>query len=109
MALPTARGLVLSAPEAIETGIHQQLEPVLPFAKYHLLDVCPPDLANTQLTEGTRATEGAQPMQLTKLPVHIGTNLYCADRTTMFPEMGAASAALLAWTLVENLGCKAEN
>ncbi len=104
------QGLVLSAPEATETGIHQQLEPVLPFAKYHLSDASPPDLANTQLTEGTRVTdatraiEGAQPMQLTKLPVHIGTNLYCADRTTMFPEMGAAGAALLAWTLVENLG-----
>jgi len=97
------QGLVLSAPEATEIGIRQQLEPVLPFAKYRLTE---PPLLDTDITW---ATESARATQLTKLPIRIGKNLYCADRTAMFPELGAAGSALLAWTIVENLGGKADN
>lgn len=98
------QGLVLSSPEATdslgttEIDIRQQLEPVLPFVKYRLTEPPPSDTDITWATESTRTT------QLTKLPICIGTNLYCADGTAMFPELGAAGSALLAWTIVENLG-----
>jgi hypothetical protein len=35
--------------------------------------------------------------------LRIGTNLYCADNNALLAEMGAAGAALLGWTLAENL------
>jgi hypothetical protein len=94
------QGLVLSAPEATETGIHQQLEPVLPFAKYRLTEEPSSD------TDITKSTKSARTTQLTKLPIRIGVNLYCVDRTAMFTELGAAGSALLAWTIVENLGAE---
>ncbi len=93
------QGLVLSVPAATEVSIRQQLAPVLPFAKYQLTE-------EVLLTDAdiTRSTESARNMQLSKLPIRIAANLYCADRTAMFPELGAAGSALLAWTIVENLG-----
>lgn len=91
-------GLVLSAPEATATEIRQQLEPVLPFAQYQLTEENPSDPAVVQTTEDTRS------IQLAKLPIRVGSNLYWADRTALFPEMGAAGAALLAWTIAGHLG-----
>ena len=41
---------------------------------------------------------------LVNLPINLGANLYCADRTILLPEMGASGAAMLAWTLAKNLG-----
>ncbi len=74
-----------------------QLEPVLPFAKFELSEV------NGQFSPRTGATSISQAQQLTSLPLRIGTNLFCADSSGMLPEMGAAGAALLGWTLAENL------
>jgi hypothetical protein len=47
-----------------------------------------------------------QRQKLTSLPLRIGANLYCADSSTLLPEMGASGAALLGWTLAENLASK---
>jgi hypothetical protein len=98
-------GLVLSSPEATEVEIRRQLEPVLPFAKYKLTEM---NSSGTDVTQPTRDVtqpiRETQSTQLANLPVQIGTNLYCADGAALFPEMGATGAALLAWTLVDNLG-----
>jgi hypothetical protein len=89
------RGLVLSCQGATEQDLRRQLEQVLPFAKYQL----------SQETETTEQhTEFSQVTTLANLPIRISANLYCADRTVLLPEMGAAGAALLAWTIAKNLG-----
>ena len=100
-------GLVLSSPEATEIEVRRQLEPVLPFAEYKLTEINHSVADITQPTGVAMQPEAAkdtQSIQLANLPVEIRTNLYCADGTALFPEMGAAGAALLAWTLVDNLG-----
>ena len=43
-------------------------------------------------------------MPLVGLPLRAGRNLYWADNTALLPEMGGAGAALLAWTILANLG-----
>ena len=96
------QGLALSTPEATESQIRSQLEPILPFAKYQL-SVEEPALTTTMV-----AQSDSIPLPLTNLPLRIEKNLYCADRTVLLPEMGAAGAALLGWTLAENLGNKGE-
>jgi hypothetical protein len=107
-------GLVLSSPEATDTEIRRQLEPVLPFAEYKLTEVnlSVSDIAQpagdatqpTGVAMQPAAAKDTQSIQLANLPLQIGTNLYCADETALFPGMGATGAALLAWTLVDNLG-----
>ncbi len=87
-------GIVLSTPDATTTEVRQQLEAVLPFAQYRFTE---------EPAAPAPPTEDGQPMRLASLPIHIGTNLYCADRTALMPDMGAAGAALLAWTIAENL------
>lgn len=88
-------GIVLSATPGSEEDIRAQLEKVLPFARYQL----------NELTSGQADQDKPiGTMQLGNLPIRISDNLYCADRTVLLPEMGAAGAAMLAWTLVKNLG-----
>jgi hypothetical protein len=43
-------------------------------------------------------------LPLAGLTLRAGRNLYWADHTVLFPEMGGAGAALLAWTILANLG-----
>lgn len=88
------RGLILSTSEATSGDIRRQLEAVLPFAQYQLTEM------NSAVSQ---PVEGAQSMRLANLPIHLGTNLYCADKTALLPDMGAAGAALLAWTIAKNL------
>ncbi len=88
------RGLILSTSEVTTEEIRQQLEMVLPFAQYQLTE---------EAHAVTQQIGNVQPMRLSSLPIRIGVNLYCADRTALLPEMGAAGAALLAWSIAENL------
>lgn len=94
------KGLILSTPGVTETEIRQQLEPALPFADYRLTDMTAADASVPEPGQVERATP------LSSLPIHIAANLYCADRTVLLPEMGAAGAAMLGWTLLEKLGHK---
>jgi hypothetical protein len=93
-------GQILSTGEATEKQLRQQLEPALPFADY--------DLATEEENHSpeTKSVTAHQQLQLTSLPLRIGSNLYCADSSILLPEMGASGATLLAWTLAENLASK---
>lgn len=75
--------------------VQTQLEPVLPFARYPLpaSDAPPADQADSP-----------PPPHLGQLPLKLAGNLYCADSTALLPALGAAGAALLAWTLNAQLG-----
>lgn len=92
------QGLIFSNHEATESLIRQQMEMILPFAKYRMEEI-----GSSSTTTESINPEG-QVQSLTGLTLRIGKNLYCADRTLILPEMGAAGAALLGWTLAENLG-----
>ena len=74
-----------------------QLEPVLPFAKYSL------EALGHEHGPTPRA-ERQDPIPLAGLPLRVGSNLYWADNTVLLPEMDGAGAALLAWTILANLG-----
>ena len=74
------------------------MEAILPFAKYRFSEDSLPLEADTNV----KADCGVKP--LARLPIRIDKNLYCADHTVLLPEMGAAGAALLGWTLAKNLG-----
>jgi len=89
------QGLVLCTGSADEASIRQQLEPVLPFVKYQVEEESQEEVSDTGDAIGH---------SLVNLPIQMGANLYCADRTILLPEMGAAGAAMLAWTLAKNLG-----
>lgn len=93
-------GQILSAGETTETQLRQQLEQALPFAKYTL------SVDEENLSPQTVSTTAVQQQRLTRLPLQIGSNLYCADSSALLPEMGASGAALLGWTLAENLSSK---
>jgi len=90
-------GLIESGGVSTEQQLRHQLEQVLPFARYELGE----DGARGAQQPGPVAAQ--QPPQLTSLPLRIAANLYCADSSLLLPEMGAAGAALLGWTLAENL------
>jgi len=90
-------GLILSAGELQEAQLRKQLEPALPFARYQLADA---DGLRAPQAESSRAEK---PRVWANLPLRIDTNLYCADNYALLSEMGAAGAALLGWTLAENL------
>ena len=88
-------GLALSTQDANEAEVKNQLERVLPFTKYEL---------NEENAEESQSPNTSEEASLGNLPMRIKGNLYCADRTLLLPEMGAAGAAMLAWTLTKNLG-----
>ena len=94
------RGLIVSDARSSESLVRLQMEGILPFAKYSFSEDSLPLEAKTN----NKADCAVKP--LASLPIRIDKNLYCADRTVLLPEMGAAGAALLGWTLVENLGKK---
>jgi hypothetical protein len=94
------RGLIVSDASASEPLVRLQMEAILPFAKYSLSEDSLPPEAKTN----NNADCAVKP--LASLPIRIDKNLYCADRTVILPEMSAAGAALLGWTLAENLGKK---
>ena len=77
--------------------LHEQLEPVLPFARYQF----PPP---TSETDGS-VVHPICPV-LGNQPLKLADNLYLADSTTLFPGLGAAGAALLGWTLYRKLSGK---
>ncbi|MBE0575151.1 MAG: hypothetical protein IH613_04555 [Desulfuromonadales bacterium] len=93
-------GQILSTGEATEEQLRQQLEPALPFAGYDV------STKEENLSPETMSAAAHQRLQLTSLPLRIGSNLYCADSSILLPEMGASGATLLAWTLAENLASK---
>ena len=93
-------GQILCSGEPTESQLRQQLEPALPFADYAL--ATEEDSHSPQTAPAT----ASQPQSLTSLPLRIGRNLYCADSSRLLPEMGASGAALLGWTLAENLAAK---
>jgi hypothetical protein len=90
-------GQLISANEKNETLLRQQLEPILPFARYQISQD-----KNLPASDSPFSPEET-PQTLANLPLRIGTNLYCADNNALLAEMGAAGAALLGWTLAENL------
>jgi hypothetical protein len=93
------RGLILSNAESTESMVRLQLEKILPFAKYRLSEEALP-------LEQEQTGKEDKPKPLTNLTLRIDKNLYFADRTALLPEMGAAGAALLGWTIAEHLGNK---
>ncbi len=97
------KGLIISSSRATESMVRLQLETVLPFVKYRLSQESP--ALETEQNEG----KATRTKSLTNLPLKIEKNLYCVDRTVLLPEMGAAGAALLGWTVAENLGTKNES
>ncbi len=93
-------GQILSTGEATEQQLREQLEPALPFVKYDL---------STEVKKHAPKTLSAttnQRQQLNGLPLRIGSNLYCADSNLLLPELGVSGAALLGWSLAENLANK---
>jgi hypothetical protein len=91
------RGLLVSDARSSESLVRLQMEGILPFAQYSFSeDSLPLD------TKTNKADYAVKP--LANLQLRIDKNLYCADCSVLLPEMGAAGAALLGWTLAENLG-----
>lgn len=95
-------GRLRSTAGMTEEQLRRQLEPVLPFARYRVI----PDEEPIQTT--SIPSVASTPRQLARLPLRLGSNLYCADGTSLLPEMGAAGAALLGWTLARHLGPRGE-
>jgi len=93
-------GHILSADEMPEEQLRKQLEAALPFAQYEL------SAAEDKFSSQQKPATENQRLKLTNLPMRIGSNLYCADSNALLPEMGASGAALLGWTLAENLASK---
>jgi hypothetical protein len=93
-------GLLLSTGQATEEQLRQQIEPAIPFAEYEL------SAEEEQLSHTDKIDPSLEQHRLSSMPLRLGTNLYCADSYSLMPEMGAAGAALLGWTLVENLSGK---
>jgi hypothetical protein len=83
--------------EATEQQLRQLLEPILPFMDY----VLPREEESSSPQIKTISANRRQ--QLARLPLKIGNNLYCADSGILMPELEASGAALLGWTLANNL------
>lgn len=88
-------GQVLGYGTPDDKDIRRQLEPVLPFARYELT---PTEDLPVELAPGP-----AHESLFHSLPLKLSGNLYCADSSALLPGLGAAGAALLGWTLAENL------
>jgi hypothetical protein len=96
----TATGLtgqISTNSEADAAQVRRQFEPVLPFARY-TLDGHAHD--RSHLGPGSAT---ALPLPLFKLPLRLGSHLWCADETRLLPHLGLGGAALLAWTLVRHI------
>ena len=91
------RGLIVSDARSSESLVRLQMEAILPFTKYRFSE----DSLPLEAEPNVKADCAVKP--LARLPIRIDKNLYCADHTVLLPEMGAAGAALLGWTLAENL------
>ena len=91
------RGLIVSDARSSESLVRLQMEAILPFAKYRFSE----DSLPLEAEPNVKADCAVKP--LARLPIRIDKNLYCADHSVLLPEMGAAGAALLGWTLAENL------
>lgn len=95
------QALIMSNSEVSESSLRHQIEAILPFAKYRLSEM-------RATAETATEIKAKRAKALTHLMLRIDKNLYCADRTVLLPEMGAAGAALLGWTLAENLANKSD-
>lgn len=76
-----------------EAQLRQQLEPVLPFARYALERPTPEADAKPSAAVGTDLPK------LLKLALNGGKHLWFADDRLLLPQLGSGGAALLAWTL----------
>jgi len=89
-------GRVVAAGHRSTKEVRSQLERILPFAKYELdveAQAAPPVTTNS-----------SQPgRSLFSLPLRLGSNLLAADDQALLPELGAAGAALLGWTIASQL------
>jgi hypothetical protein len=97
---PAARGMIACISASViadEAQIRNQLEPVLPFARYTL----------EHRHHGRSSVRLAGPSNaappLGKVPFRLGSHLWCADETRLLPQCGSGGAALLAWTLARQL------
>lgn len=90
-------GQVVSAGESDQAQLRKQLEPVLPFVRYQFSET------SGQIDQQNGKTLLSRPQQLTRLPLQLAANLYCADNDLLLAEMGSGGAALLGWTLAEKL------
>ena len=90
-------GLVLAGGSITEQNLRQQLETALPFARYQMTELA------GQPGSFSPGFPGDTSQGLASLPLRIGGNFYWADSGGLMPELGPAGAALLAWTLAENL------
>ena len=80
-----------------EADVRRQLEPVLPFARYTL------DQHESVRNVSAIVAETAVPPSIFKLPLRLGSHLWCADEAVLAPHLGCGGAALLAWTLLRHL------
>lgn len=98
--VPTTAGVIEdigSIARGEENDVRRQLEPILPFARYTL-----DPMANSQkLIETAEVT--VSPLSIFKLPLRLGSHLWCADETRLVPHLGCGGAALVAWTLLRHL------
>ena len=83
--------------EATEQQLRQLLKPVLPFMDYDL------SWEEENISPYMMTISAKQRQQLARLPLQIGNNLYCADSSILMPELEVSGAALLGWTLANNL------
>jgi hypothetical protein len=90
-------GHVTSTGESNQAQLREQLNPVLPFVRYQFSET------SGLLDQQDGRSLLPRPQQLTRLPLHLGANLYCADNDLLLAEIGSGGAALLGWTLAEEL------
>lgn len=80
-----------------EADVRRQLEPLLPFARYRLE-------TQSNRPEPIEAIAGKVTLpSILKLPLRLGSHLWCADETRLAPHLGSGGAALIAWTLLRQL------
>lgn len=73
--------------------LREQLEPILPFARYQLTPAYAPD----------PAPPAKRPLSLGNVPIRTGHHVWCGDAMWLLPQFGNAGAALLSWTLLQKL------
>lgn len=98
--LPAAHGTIGdigTSAASKEADVRRQLEPLLPFAHYRF-DTQPSTPEPIEAIDGTITLPS-----IFKLPVRLGSHLWCADETRLTPHLGSGGAALIAWTLLRQL------